>query len=71
MDELGYRVQRRNFGDFFFQEVFYGFNVMIGGALDGFDALSVLFAEFGDNFVKVSVCVGVKSRNFADFCTGC
>lgn len=43
---------------------------MVGGAFDGFDALRVFFIEFRDDFVEESVCVGVKSGNFLDFCAG-
>ncbi|MNP68993.1 hypothetical protein D3C76_1650250 [compost metagenome] len=41
---------------------------MVGGALDGLDALGVFFTEFCDDLIKVSVCVGVKSGNFFDLC---
>lgn len=45
----------------FLQEILDRFHVVVGGALDGFDALSVFFIEFRDDFVEESVCVGVKS----------
>ncbi len=70
MDKLGHRLQRRDRVHFFFQEILNRFDVVVGGAFDGLDALRVFFAEFRDDLVEESVCVGVKSRNFFDFCTG-
>ena len=68
MDKLRHRVQRRHVRHFLFQKVLDGFHVMVGGALNGFDARRIFFAETGDNCIKESVCVGIKCRNFLDLC---
>lgn len=63
-------MQLGDVSDFFFQEILYRFHVVVSGALDGFDALRVFNAEIGDDFIKETVCVGSKSRNFLDRCVG-
>ncbi|MNP60556.1 hypothetical protein D3C76_1556520 [compost metagenome] len=70
VDELRHRVQRRYALYFLFQEVFNRFHIVVGGALNGFDTRRVFFAELRDDFIKVIVCLGVKSRNFLDCCLG-
>ena len=68
MDEFRNRVQFRDLRHFFFQEILNRFNVVVSGTLDGFDACGIFFAEIGDNCIKVTDCVGSKSRNFLDRC---
>ena len=68
VDKLGDRVQFCHVGDFFLEEILNRFDVVVGGALDRFDALCIFYAEIGDDFIKVTVCVGSKSRNFLDRC---
>lgn len=63
-------MQLGDVSDFFFQEILYRFHVVVSGALDGFDALRVFNAEIGNDFIKETVCVGSKSRNFLDRCVG-
>lgn len=63
-------MQLGDVSDFLFQEILYRFHVVVSGALDGFDALRVFNAEIGDDFIKETVCVGSKSRNFLDRCVG-
>ena len=61
MDKLGDRVQFCHVGDFFLEEILNRFDVVVGGALDRFDALCIFYAEIGDDFIKVTVCVGSKA----------
>jgi len=68
VDKLRDRLQRRHISHFLFQKVFNRFDIVIGGALYGFNACSVSFIKIADNRVKESVCVSIKCRNFPDLC---
>ena len=68
VDEFRNRVQFRDLRHFFFQEILNRFNVVVSGTLDSFDARRIFFAETGDDCIKVTDCVGSKSRNFLDRC---
>ncbi len=68
VDELRDRMQSRYVSHFLFQKVLDRFHVVVSGALNGFNARGVFFTEFRDNLIKVTVCVGSKSRNFLDSC---
>ena len=70
VNELRHGMQRRDAFHFLFQEVLNRFHVVVGGAFDGFNARGVLFAKLGNDFIKVIVCLFVKSRNFLDCCLG-
>ena len=68
VDEFGYRMQFSDIGHFFLEEILYRFHIVVGGTFDGFDALRIFNAEVGNDFIKETVCVGSKSRNFLDRC---
>ena len=70
VNKFRYRVQGRDACHFLFQEVFNCFHVVVGGAFDGFNARGIFFAELSNDFIKVIVCLCVKSRNFLDCCLG-
>ena len=68
MDKLGNGVQFRDIRHFFFQEILNCLHVMVGRTLNGFDTRSIFFIEVSDDRIKVTDCVGSKSRNFLDRC---
>src|SRR5690606_21380259 len=57
--ELGYLLQHRELrlagGELFLDQVFNGFDVVIGGALDRFDAAGVFFAKAADQLIEVGM----------------
>lgn len=66
MDELADLGQFRQLGRLLFEQVFDGFNVVVGGALDLFDTLGVLQSEVFRQGVQHSVGFGRERRHFAD-----
>ena len=68
VNKFRYRMQGRDGLYFFFQEILNRFYVVIGGAFNGFDARGIFFTKLSNNFIKVTDCVCVKSRNFLDRC---
>ena len=61
-------VQFWDLSHFFFQEILNRFNVVVSGTLNGFDSRRIFFTEISDDCIKVTDCVGSKSRNFLDRC---
>src|SRR5690625_2223673 len=61
-----YRFQFRVAGELLFQEVFHGFNVVVGGALNVFDFLRLGFAEVLDQVVELAMGLRTERRNFGN-----
>lgn len=55
---------------FFFQEVFYGFYIVVGGVFNFFDMECICFIEVGGNCIKELICFGIECRYFCDFSSG-
>ena len=54
MNELRNRTEFWIVFELFFDEVLNGFDIMIGGAFDRFDALTIVFREIGDDGIDFS-----------------
>ncbi len=64
VDELSRCGQLGVVGHFFFQPVFHGFHVVVGGALDGLDAGGIVFREVLHQALEHLAGLGGESRQF-------
>ena len=51
---------------FFLDEILDGFDVMVGGALDGLDAFGIGHAEIGGDTAQIRDLFGIEFRQFGD-----
>ena len=66
VDELADSRQLRVHFDFLFEEVLHRFHIMVGGALDLFDAGGVALVEVADDAVEQGVRGRAQGRDFRD-----
>ena len=66
MNKLGYGVQLRHVGNFFFDQVLNRFDVVVGGPLDFLDALSIGQAELADQLVQEGIGFGGERGHFGN-----